>query len=107
LIIALPNSNSYDVTKYRAHWAAYDVPRHIWHFSPETFQLLSEKHGFKIKTVKKMPFDAFYISILSEKYLKRKCPLLRGVLFGIKAYFISLFIKEKSSSLVYVLIPIN
>jgi SAM-dependent methyltransferase len=103
LIIALPNSNSFDAAKYRAFWAAYDVPRHIWHFSPDTFRLLAQKHGYVITNIKSMPFDAFYISILSEKYRGRKFPLLRGVFSGISAYVTSLFDKKKSSSLIYVL----
>ena len=103
LIIALPNINSFDVAKYRAFWAAYDVPRHIWHFSPDAFQRLAQKHNYAITAIKPMPFDAFYISILSEKYKNRKFPLLRGIFTGIAAYAISLFNKRKSSSLIYVL----
>jgi len=103
LIIALPNSISYDAVKYGASWAAYDVPRHIWHFSPQTFQLLAQKHNYTITAIKPMPFDAFYISMLSEKYQNRKCPLLRGIFSGIVGYVVSLFDKKKSSSLIYVL----
>jgi 2-polyprenyl-3-methyl-5-hydroxy-6-metoxy-1,4-benzoquinol methylase len=103
LLIALPNNNSYDASKYRAYWAAYDVPRHIWHFSPDTFQLLAKKHDFITTTTKRLPFDAFYISILSEKYMKRKFPLLRGFISGIMGYVVSLFDKKKSSSVVYIL----
>ena len=103
LLIALPNKNSYDARKYRAHWAAYDVPRHIWHFSPDTFRILAQKHGYVISSIKRLPFDAFYISILSEKYMNHKFPLLRGVFAGIMAYVAAFFNKEKSSSLVYIL----
>jgi len=101
LLIALPNNSSYDAAKYRAHWAAYDVPRHIWHFSPNTFRRLAQKHGYTITSVKRMPFDAFYISILSEKYRNRRFPLLRGVFSGIAGYVAALFDKGKSSSLIY------
>ena len=103
LIIAVPNCTSYDAVKYRSFWAAYDVPRHIWHFSPSTFQLLAEKHGFTITAIKPMPFDAFYISILSEKYKKQKYPVLKGFISGIAAFTASFFNKRKSSSLIYVL----
>ena len=103
LIVALPNNNAFDAAKYRAHWAAYDVPRHIWHFSSDTFQRLAQKHGYTITTIKSMPFDAFYISILSEKYKGRKCPLLRGFFSGVMAYAVSIFNKKRSSSLIFVL----
>ena len=103
LIIALPNRTSCDAVKYGASWAAYDVPRHIWHFSPKTFRLLAQKHNYTITAVKPMPFDAFYISILSEKYKNRKYPLLRGIFSGITGYIVSLFNRKKSSSLIYVL----
>ena len=103
LIIAVPNSSSFDVVKYRASWAAYDVPRHIWHFSPDTLQRLAQKHGYTITAIKPMPFDAFYISILSEKYKNRKFPLFKGLFWGKMAYVASLFNKRKSSSLIYVL----
>jgi len=101
LIIALPNRNSFDAAKYRASWAAYDVPRHIWHFSPDTFQLLARKHGYTITAMKPMPFDVFYISILSERYKNRKCPFLRGFLSGVAGYLASLFDRKKSSSLIF------
>jgi len=103
LLIAFPNKNSYDAIKYRAYWAAYDVPRHIWHFSPDTFRLFAQKHDYTIVSIKRLPFDAFYISILSEKYRNRKYPLLRGMVSGIAAYAVSLLNREKSSSLIYVL----
>ena len=103
LIIAVPNVNSYDAGKYRQHWAAYDVPRHLWHFSPDTFSRLIEKHGFRIAGIKPMPFDAFYISMLSEKYKNKKMSGLRGFYRGLVSYFICLFDKRKSSSLIYLL----
>ena len=32
LIIAVPNFKSFDASYYKEFWAAYDVPRHLWHF---------------------------------------------------------------------------
>jgi 2-polyprenyl-3-methyl-5-hydroxy-6-metoxy-1,4-benzoquinol methylase len=103
LIVALPNGTSRDAAKYGTHWAAYDVPRHIWHFSSYTFRLLALKHGYTVTAVKPMPFDVFYISILSERYMNRKFPLLRGFFAGLGGYVVSLFDKRMSSSLVFVL----
>ncbi|WP_291530522.1 class I SAM-dependent methyltransferase [Bacteroides sp. UBA939] len=102
LIVALPNCSSYDAKKYGAHWAAYDVPRHLWHFTPGTVQKLSSKHGFILSARHPMPFDAFYVSMLSEKYMGRSLPFLRGMLSGVTAWFSALGNKERSSSMVYV-----
>ncbi|AQG82610.1 methyltransferase [Spirosoma montaniterrae] len=70
LIIAVPNSDSYDATHYGRYWAAYDVPRHLYHFTPATMKQLVEKHGMRIQKQIPMNFDAFYIALLSTKYRK-------------------------------------
>ena len=103
LIIAVPNCDSYDARKYGKFWAAYDVPRHIWHFRAEQMKILARKHGFSISGIKKMPFDAFYISMMSEKYAGKSLPFLRGILSGLGGYFSSLSDESSSSSLVYFL----
>lgn len=56
-IIALPNCASYDAAYYGSFWAAYDVPRHFWHFTPDTFKLFAEKSGFEIKEIRTLPLD--------------------------------------------------
>ncbi len=68
LIIAVPNCDAYDAVKYRAFWAGYDLPRHLYHFAKSDMKLLAEKHGFTIVTILPMKFDAYYVSLLSEKY---------------------------------------
>lgn len=103
LIIALPNCDSHDAKKYKEHWAAYDVPRHIWHFTPKTLELLAKKHHFKIIGKKTMPFDGFYIAMMSEKYKNSAYPLLKGFLTGIIGWFKSLFNASNSSSIIYIL----
>ena len=82
LIIAVPNCSSYDAKKYGAHWAAYDVPRHLWHFTPGTIQRLGAKHEFILAARHPMPFDAFYVSMLSEKYMGHSMSFFRGILSG-------------------------
>lgn len=67
-IIAVPNPTSYDAKYYKEFWAAYDVPRHLYHFSPTDILRLFQNFGFELENVKPMVFDAFYVSILSEKY---------------------------------------
>ena len=67
-IIAVPNHTSFDGTYYGSYWAAYDVPRHLYHFSPATIVPLIEQLGFKLEEQLPMKFDAYYVSMLSEKY---------------------------------------
>ena len=102
LIIAVPNRASYDAERYGANWAAYDVPRHLWHFTPGTIQQFGSKHGFIMAERYPMPFDAFYVSMLSEKNMKKAFPFLRGMYSGLLAWFSALARKEKSSSMIYV-----
>lgn len=102
LIIAVPNRASYDAEKYGANWAAYDVPRHLWHFTPGTIQQFGSKHGFIMAERYPMPFDAFYVSMLSEKNMKRGLAFVRGLYTGLLAWFSALARKERSSSMIYV-----
>ncbi len=68
IVIAVPNRNSADAKHYGACWAAYDVPRHLWHFRPQDIRALVAQHGLSVFHVKPMVFDAYYVSLLSEKY---------------------------------------
>lgn len=102
-IVALPNSSSFDAEHYGRFWAAYDVPRHQWHFNPATFRQFAEKTGFELKEIRNLPLDVFYISALSEKYKKSSLSFLKGVTRA-KFYAIrSFFNKERSSSVIYIL----
>ena len=102
LVIAVPNPNSYDAAYYGERWAAYDVPRHLWHFAPSIMQRFGAKHGFILAERHPMPFDAFYIAMMTERYCRRKAPFLRGLWVGVKAWMASLGRKERSSSMIYV-----
>lgn len=114
LVIALPNVKSYDQKYYKLYWAGYDVPRHLWHFSPKTFKILAKNNGFEIKKRKPMLFDVFYLSILSERNknlnIRKKqsgLPALKGLLFGFWACLKTLKKPKKASSIIYVLKKIN
>jgi 2-polyprenyl-3-methyl-5-hydroxy-6-metoxy-1,4-benzoquinol methylase len=72
LIVAVPNSNSMDAKIYEEHWAAYDVPRHLWHFTKDSIAMLFRNHGMVIAKILPMKLDAFYVSMLSEKYKRGK-----------------------------------
>jgi SAM-dependent methyltransferase len=102
-IIALPNSKSFDAEHYGKFWAAYDVPRHLWHFNPVTFRQFADKAGFETETLLTLPLDLFYISILSEKYKGSPLHLFRGIATAIRYTFTSFFNKNRSSSIIYIL----
>lgn len=82
LFIAVPNFKSYDAKYYREHWAAYDVPRHLWHFSKAAMAKLCEGNSLKIIDIKPMVFDAFYVSLLSEKYRSGRNNFLKAMSIG-------------------------
>ena len=102
LIIALPNWKSYDARHYGKFWAAWDVPRHLWHFAPEQISLLGKRHNFNLDDMYKMPFDSFYVSILSESYKQSKSALLKGLFFGMISWLTGFSGKGKGSSVIYV-----
>lgn len=102
-IAAMPNSGSFDANYYLSTWAAYDVPRHLWHFNPETFEKFSGKAGLQLIKTAALPLDVFYISILSEKYRGSKFYFFAGIIKGAWFSLCSLFRKNKASSLIYIL----
>ena len=102
IFIAVPNYTSKDASHYNEAWAAYDVPRHLYHFSPTAMKILLEKHGLKLKTIQPMWFDGFYVSLLSEKYKTGKGNLLKGFLSGIASNSKTVLQKDKCSSIIYI-----
>lgn len=102
LIIAVPNYKSFDASYYKAHWAAFDVPRHLWHFNKKSITKLTEKFSLKVEKIKPMLFDAFYVSFLSEKYKTGKINFFKGFCIGLISNIKYLFNKE-ASSLIYVI----
>jgi 2-polyprenyl-3-methyl-5-hydroxy-6-metoxy-1,4-benzoquinol methylase len=101
LIIAVPNLSSYDAQNYKEHWAAYDVPRHIWHFTPDTLMQLCKRHGFELKETLPMWFDSFYVSMLSEKY-KNGGNILRAMILGFLSNLKALYSQGTCSSHIYI-----
>ncbi len=68
ILIAVPNPDSLDARQFGRFWAAYDLPRHLYHFTPDTITRLFAKHGFGLEHRQGMPFDAFYIALISNRY---------------------------------------
>lgn len=102
LIIAVPNYTSSDARHYGAYWAAYDVPRHLYHFSPAAIEELGRKYGFELKTTLPMWFDSFYVSMLSEQYKNGKSNLVAAFCQGLLSNLKTLFNQNKCSSVIYV-----
>ncbi|WP_347159889.1 class I SAM-dependent methyltransferase [Pontibacter chitinilyticus] len=85
LIIAVPNADSHDAQQYKENWAAYDVPRHLYHFTQQTMKRFLKKHRMKLEEVLPMKFDAYYVSLLSEKQKEGKASMLTSVVNGYKS----------------------
>lgn len=100
LFIAVPNHESYDAEYYENNWAALDVPLHLWHFSKKDIKTLAEEAGFTLEKTHNMPFDSFYVSLLSEKIRKSSFGAIRafyrGLLSNIKGGS-----RKNMSSLIY------
>jgi len=103
LTIAVPNYTSYDAKFYKEYWAAYDLPKHLWHFSPNSIKLLAKHHQFEHVKSYAMPFDPFYIALLSEKHKKSGLVgKVRAAMVGLISYIKGVMQAEKASSVVYV-----
>lgn len=102
LLIACPNIESYDALHYGREWAAWDVPRHRWHFNPSSLMSFCLRHKFILMYHKRMPFDVFYISLLSEKYRGSHFAVLKGFFVGLHYWFKTIWKRDKSSSIVYI-----
>ena len=102
IIIAVPNFKSYDANHYKEFWAAYDVPRHLWHFSKTAIEKLFDKQNMNLEDVKPMWFDSFYVSLLSEKYKSSKMNFISGFFIGLISNVSGCF-KNEFSSHIYVL----
>jgi len=85
IVVAVPNFKSYDAQYYQQYWAAYDVPRHLWHFSSSAIQKLFAKHNMKLVGQKPLYFDSFYVSLLSEEYKTGKKRLFPAFFTGLKS----------------------
>ncbi len=102
LLIAVPNYKSYDAQHYGKFWAAYDVPRHLWHFSKKTIKTLFSKIDMEVLKILPMKFDSFYVSLLSEKYKSGKSKPFTAFWVGLKSNFKAKQTKEYSSQ-IYIL----
>lgn len=102
LFIAVPNYTCYDAIHYQTNWAAYDVPRHLYHFAPTAMQKLLQKHNLKLCKMKPMWFDSFYVSLLSEQYKGGSAQILKAFIIGFLSNIKAIPVANKCSSVIYI-----
>ena len=101
LIVALPNYQSTDAKIYKEFWAAYDTPRHLYHFTIKSMNKTIKPHGLNIESIYRMNFDPFYVSMLSAKHMGKS--FMSGLINGFKSWTLSIFSKDKCSSLIFII----
>lgn len=102
LLLALPNSRSFDAHYFMKYWAAYDAPRHIYHFDPDTIQSLAKRYGFKLKSKRGQVFDSFYISLLSNQYKTGYKKIIHAFIIGLWSNISAYLGKGNYSSNLYI-----
>lgn len=103
LIIAVPNHTCAEEKYYKEYWCAYDVPRHIWHFEPKTFQKFAEKQGFILKRIDMLPLDPFFNAMVSAEYKPKFTFLPITISIGMWSFLMGLINPKKASSPIYIL----
>lgn len=102
MVVAVPNRNSADAQAYGSRWAAWDLPLHLYHFRAEDIRHLAAQHQMEVSRIINMPFDAFYVSLMSESRNNQKPNYLRAfrraLLSNLKGWR-----SKNMSSLIYVL----
>ena len=102
IVIAVPNHQSYDAKCYGKYWAAYDVPRHLYHFNLQAIARLMSEQGFKLIETKPMRLDPFYIALLSNKYKTGKMNPIKALFIGVMTNLKLMFNITNSSSIIYI-----
>jgi 2-polyprenyl-3-methyl-5-hydroxy-6-metoxy-1,4-benzoquinol methylase len=104
LFVAVPDRDSWDANHYGPDWAAWDVPRHLHHFRRTDIEDLLQRSGFTLAHTKRMWMDAFYISMLSERYrgATTGVDLLKGIPWGAWSNAVSLFSSKPTSSTLHI-----
>lgn len=103
IVIAVPNCSSLDAEIYSEFWAAWDVPRHLYHFTPADIENLFSRHGMQVERLLPMPYDSYYVSMLSEKYKTGKVNMARAFLNGWKSNRAAAKTGKTYSSQIYII----
>lgn len=103
LVIAVPDRESWDAHHYAGDWAAWDVPRHLYHFRRADIRKLIGRHGLQLLRPMPMWFDAYYVSMLSEQH--KGVPvfrsLIKGALYGLLSNLFAVCSQRPTSSTLY------
>ena len=99
VIVAVPNYRSFDARFYKSFWAAYDVPRHLWHFDRQSIKKVFSNNGFSFIKSTPLLFDSYYVSLLSERYKKSSFRVFNSIVVGTVSNIIAFFTKEYSSNI--------
>jgi 2-polyprenyl-3-methyl-5-hydroxy-6-metoxy-1,4-benzoquinol methylase len=104
IIIAVPNSDSKDAAYYNESWAAYDVPRHLYHFNQHTMKRLLNNYGFHVEKTIPMKYDSYYVSMMSEGYKSdnQTFKYIKAIINGWKSNFYGLINNNNYSSIIYI-----
>lgn len=102
VLIAVPNYQSFDAQLYKEFWAAYDVPRHLYHFSQDSMKSLLQKHDLKILDTIPMKLDAYYVTLLSQKYKFGAADYIKSFINGYKSNTYAKKHQQNYSSLIYI-----
>jgi SAM-dependent methyltransferase len=105
LVVAAPNHHSPDAEHYGAGWYAWDVPRHLWHFTAGTMRDMLAKHGFRVTAMRTMPFDPVYVSLLSERHAGGRTRVTRALRLGVRSMLAGMRDVTRSSAITYVARP--
>ena len=73
MIIAVPNITAAEIDFLTNKWAAWDVPRHLYHFNFKTLSKLLNKNGWEVVGSRSMFQDTFFNIYMSLKgnYVKK------------------------------------
>jgi hypothetical protein len=100
IVIAVPNQKSKDLADFGNYWAAWDVPRHLYHWDANSLSHFMKRLGLQIIYSSQLPLDPFYIGMISAKY-QEKGPI-SGLISGFKSYFHGKNNPEEGSTLLTV-----
>ncbi len=64
IVVAVPNINSWQAGWFKDEWLHLDVPRHRWHFNPETLGALATRCGLRVESVRHFSLEYGPFAIL-------------------------------------------
>jgi 2-polyprenyl-3-methyl-5-hydroxy-6-metoxy-1,4-benzoquinol methylase len=102
IVVAVPNFKSFDAEYFKGFWAAYDVPRHLWHFSQQSIPKIFSEVQVKLESTHPLVMDAYYVCLLSNKLKTGANQILNSFWVGLVSNIKALKSGEYSS-LIYIL----